>query len=254
MSRPTSSRSQRSPDSRSSTSIPGDEATSSGFLPLPPHLLERSNRLTDGTPAGRTVHRPATLSDERITRKGYVMSRAVAFTTVAVVTLGLAAAGMAAAKPWQWTTAQARAAITAQGDDIYVSQDGYFLPRDLESISCRGRGRHVAGRFTSFRCPARFEKSERAVVWAKTRRAGGICWSTISLAAVPSGCLAAGRRARGSGADAFRAITQKVGMPSGSFRCVANGLGFYSCAWTTGGVEQKATVVFSPRPVVRVLS
>lgn len=178
----------------------------------------------------------------------------------ATLALGAAAATAAAAepKPYQWTPSQAVAAIRAQGDELYVDQER-FLPRDLVSLTCRGKGKAMAGRFTSFRCAATFEPSGspdtvlieyRATFTARTRRAGGLCWST---AVVPSACLAAGRRARGSVAKAYRAMVQKIGTLNHSLYCLANGAGFYSCSWMTADTAHHGSVVFSPTPVVRVI-
>jgi hypothetical protein len=178
----------------------------------------------------------------------------------ATVVLGAAAASAAAVepKPYQWTPSQAVAAIRAQGEELYVEQER-FLPRDLVSLTCRGTGKRVAGRFTSFRCPATFEPSGspdtvlieyRATFTARTRKAGGLCWST---AVVPSACLAPGERARGSVAKAHRAMVQKLGTLNHSFYCVANGAGFYTCSWMTADKAHHGTVVFSPTPVVRVI-
>jgi hypothetical protein len=175
--------------------------------------------------------------------------------------LTITATASAATKPWQWTPAQAATAIRSQGDEVYVEPER-FLPRDLVTISCRGLGKRIAGRFVAFRCPAHFEDGgsftqpveNRAMIWAKTRRAGGLCWSTTSLAAVPSGCLTQGMRAKGSVRDAFRAMVQQVGTLNHSFRCVANGSGFFSCSWMTAEVVHRGIVVFAPKPVARVLS
>jgi hypothetical protein len=178
----------------------------------------------------------------------------------ATLALGAAAATAAAVepKPYQWTPPQAAAAIRAQGEELYVEQER-FLPRDLVSLICRGAGKGVAGRFTSFRCAATFEPSGsadtvlveyRATFTARTRKAGGLCWST---AVIPSACLAPGRRARGSVARAQRAMVQKFGTLDQSFYCIANGAGFYSCSWMTAEKAHHGTVVFSSTPVVRVI-
>jgi hypothetical protein len=152
-------------------------------------------------------------------------------------------------KPYQWTTAQAVAAINAQGDDIYMNE--HFIEQDLDSVTCRGLSKAGPGRFVSFRCAAVFDGS-RVNLFAKTRRAGGMCWSTASLAAVPKPCLAAGVRKRGTSSAAKSAMTATVGKRL--FRCLAGGFGFYECVWQDGVTPKQGTVVFSPAPVVKVLS
>lgn len=180
-------------------------------------------------------------------------------TIIATFLLAFTASALAA-QPYQWTPAQAAAEIRTHGEELYVEPE-YKLPKDLIAVTCRGSGRRLAGgRFVAFRCPARFEGTTLrapdnwAIIWAKTRKAGGLCWSTVSMATVPSGCLASGARARGSVDDAFRAMVQKVGTVNHSFRCVANGAGFFSCEWWTGTDVHRGTVVFVPRAIVRVLS
>jgi hypothetical protein len=178
----------------------------------------------------------------------------------AALALGAATTTAAAVKPkpYQWTASQAVAAIRAHGKELYVEQER-FLPRDLVSLTCRGTGKSVAGRFTSFRCAATFEpsgspdtvlKEYRATFTVRTRKAGGLCWST---AVIPSACLAPGKRARGSVAQAYRAMAPKVGTLDQSFYCLANGAGFYSCSWMTAERAHHGTVVFSPSPVARVI-
>jgi hypothetical protein len=162
-------------------------------------------------------------------------------------------------KPWQWTTAQASAAIRVQGNAIWIDPER-SLTAALKSVTCRGTSKRVAGRFVAFRCPAIFDgrgtlafprPDPRVIIIAKTRRAGGLCWSTTSL--VPSGCLTGGTRAQGSVAEAFRAMVQVVGTLNHDFNCLSNGAGFYTCSWMTAQVVHRGTVVFTPNPIVKVL-
>lgn len=162
--------------------------------------------------------------------------------------LPVAAQG-ATPKPWQWTPTQATAAIRAQGDDIYMNE--HSIEIDLSSVTCRGMSKAGVGRFVSFRCAAVFEQA-RVTLYAKTRRAGGMCWSTRSLATVPPACLAQGARKRGTSLAAKRAMTEVVGQRL--FRCLAGGFGFYACVWQDGVTPMSGTVTFSPGPVVKVLS
>ena len=130
----------------------------------------------------------------------------------------------------------------------------------MVGVSCRGLGKRIAGRFVAFRCAIDFDGGASpdldTPVWAKTRRAGGLCWSTQSLALVPSGCLAPGKRAKGTLSAAYAAFRTVVKVSPVSAGCVANGAGFYSCFWTEGAggsIDHRATVIFSPTPVVKVL-
>lgn len=185
--------------------------------------------------------------------------------------LSLAAAQLSVAatrpQPYQWTPAQAAAAIKADGKGIFaVPNTGQRVA--VVATTCRGVGTRVAGRFTKFRCPTVFEPSgpegqeqeNRATIWAKTRKSGGLCWSLESLAAVPSGCLGSGPRARGSTDNATLQLrlwlARKYGGPSpwqGDVRCNASGSGFYLCTFAGGPITGSASVKFTtPRSVVVV--
>lgn len=158
-------------------------------------------------------------------------------------------------KPYWWTPAQAVAGIRVYGEEMYVEPER-GVQRDLVSVSCRGTGKKMAGRFLTFRCPASFQGTAaipayRAVVFAKTRRAGGICFAT--KLPIPSGCFAPGVRAKGSLTEAFRAVVTKVGHPSQDFSALAHGAGFYSWTWLSGDVAHRGTVTFKPKPVVVVV-
>lgn len=164
---------------------------------------------------------------------------------VALLALTFTSLAAAQAKPYQWTPAQAKAAIIAYGDEL-----------ELVRVTCRGTGRRAAGRFTTFRCAATIEGSAtdpatRKMLYAKTRPAGGLCWSTRTV--VPSGCLAPGKRAKGSLTEVARAVYQKFGPPAQTFSVTVHGSGFYSWTWVSGDVTRTGAVVFSPRPVVRML-
>lgn len=149
---------------------------------------------------------------------------------------------LAASKPWQWTTAQAAAAISAKGDELRN-------PSDFVSARCRGVTKASPGRFTSFRCTAVLEDGS-VVLNAKTRRAGGLCWAEGK---VPSGCLAPGARGSGSLSAVARAVYAKLGAPAQTFSATAHGSGFYSWAWVSGDSQRQGTVTFSPAPVLREL-
>lgn len=159
-------------------------------------------------------------------------------------------------RPYQWTTAQASAALMRQAEDFYYEVG--VESHDITTARCRGTGKAVQRRFVSFICIAAAPRGISDPVLnlrvpAKTRRAGGLCWA-VAPAPIPSGCLAAGRRGVGSSDDAFRAVVTKVGPMNFNSRCWPNGAGFYSCTWETTGVVHRATVVFAPAPVVKVLS
>lgn len=159
-------------------------------------------------------------------------------------------------KPWQWTTAQASSALMRQAEDFYVVSE---QDRDLLRATCRGKGKPVQRRFVAFACTAGVSGSiaEGTInlrVNAKTRRAGGLCWAVVP-APIPSNCLAPGRRGEGSARDAWAAAYRVIddrNVQNGG--CVPHGAGFFSCSWTTATGPHRGSVVFSPQPVVRVLS
>lgn len=173
-----------------------------------------------------------------------------ALCLVLVLTITAAGTATAAVKPWQWTTVQASSALMRQSEDFYYEVG--VESHDITSARCRGTGKAVQRRFVSFVCTAVTQEMTLRVT-AKTRRAGGLCWA-VAPAPIPSGCLAPGKRGVGSADDAYRAAVAKVGPMNFNSRCWPNGSGFYSCTWQTGEVVHRAVVVFSPSPVVRVLS
>lgn len=165
-------------------------------------------------------------------------------------------------KPYQWTTAQASAAIMRQSEDFYVDYfdefGGQSLPRDLTAAQCRGTGKAVQRHFVAFKCTVSVQRGIAVPllsvsVIAKTRKAGGLCWA-VPPQPIPSGCLAPGKRGEGSVRDAFVAIARQVGTMNQNFRCWPNGAGFFSCHWSDAGGIHRGTVVFSPAPVVKIIS
>jgi len=187
---------------------------------------------------------------------------------VAVIALSLAVAQLASGatkpKPYQWTPAQARAAIMTYADDLYDDFVSGHPNRDALASMCRGLGKRVAGRFVSFRCAARIAKigmfipEQTVILFAKTRRTGGLCWNEGSLGAVPSRCLAAGPRAKGSPDEAVLALRRWLPTKYGGgpalwqqrVDCGPHGSGFYLCSWE-GEPSGGASVTFTePRHTV----
>jgi hypothetical protein len=193
--------------------------------PGPPSPLERDDDST-------------TLTGRRMTMR-YVL----ALGALAAMAAGVMSATAATPKPHQWTTAQAAAAIRAYGDELAA-------PRDLVSVTCRGIGKPAARRFVTFRCRVTLEDG-RLLLNAKTRRAGGLCFAT---GVVPSGCLAPGKRAKGSLTEVARAVYAKYGAPAQTFTATAHGSGFYSWTWVSGAETHRGTVKFAPQPVVKIQS
>lgn len=93
-------------------------------------------------------------------------------------------------KPWQWTPAEASGASVAAKLKLEMVQGFY----SVRAAKCRGTGKAVAGRFSSFKCAATLRgwkatyPTQRTTVSAKVRRvgAGQVC---ASLSAIPAGCL-----------------------------------------------------------------
>lgn len=153
-------------------------------------------------------------------------------------------------KPYQWKTPQARAAILAKSPELYRDNKGES--QSLVKLACHGTGKVVMHRFTSFRCAAAFTGGASGVIVAKTRRAGGLCWSLT--ATVPGACLAGGERAAGSMREAFLSWRSSLTVSPAYTACVASGIGFYSCWWSDTVTMHRGTVVFSPAPRVKMLS
>ena len=129
------------------------------------------------------------------------MVRVVLFigATVAVWLLAAASTSLAAPtstaavkpKPWQRSTAQAAAKVDG-------SSRFYEGIRSFGKSSCRGLGKQVARRYTSFTCTfsAQGRLSDPAVTkqaWLRVRPAGqgGACISLVGLAQINPACLTA---------------------------------------------------------------
>lgn len=148
--------------------------------------------------------------------------------------------------------AQVTSALMRQSEGFHVIEG---QSEDLASARCRGT-RRASGRFVAFTCTGTvavgFEKLAVRIA-ARTRRAGGVCWA-VAPAAIPSGCLAPGKRGEGSSDDAFRAAVRVVGNTNQNFRCIPHGSGFFSCTWEDASGLHRGTVTFKPAPAVRVIS
>ena len=191
---------------------------------------------------------------------------ALAVAALAIPALASAAPADTAAlpKPYQWTTAQANAALMAQSEDFYIEEleIGKPVDRDLLSVRCRGTGNAVQRRFVASTCAASYEQRgddmpHAVVVNARTRKAGGLCWS-VAPEAIPSGCLAPGiRDGKGSVQDAFLRISiheRLIGKGRVQFRGATHGAGFFTVWWENASGAHTGTVTFGgPQPVVRVL-
>lgn len=176
--------------------------------------------------------------------------RAICVGLLMTSLLAVTETGYAALRPYQWTTKQAATAIRAQGSYLYADERGQS--QGLVRLACKGRGKAVQHRYTGFRCAASFTGGAAGTITAKTRRAGGLCWSLT--ATVPGGCLASGDRAPGSIRDAFLAWRSALTVSPAYTVCVASGIGFYSCWWSDTVTVHRGTVVFSPAPKIRMLS
>lgn len=185
-----------------------------------------------------------------------ILRRMLTLCLVAIVAIGLVGTALAALKPYQWTTAQAAAAMMRQAEDFYVVAE---TTRELDKAVCRGKGKPVQRKFVVFTCTATVSGSiaEGPInlrVIARTRKAGGLCWA-VAPAPIPSGCFAPGRRTEGSSdaawAAAYRVIDDRYVQDG---RCLSHGAGFFTCSWTTADGVHRGTVVFARSPVVRVLS
>jgi hypothetical protein len=153
-------------------------------------------------------------------------------------------------KPYQWTTAQASAAIKQQSAYVYRDEQGN--QQSLVKLACRGTGKAVQRRYVAFRCTAKFTGAVTGTLVARTRKAGGLCWSLTST--VPGACLAAGTRVPGSIREAFLAWRGALTVSPAYTACVANGSGFYSCWWSDTVKTHRGYVVFSPSPRVKMRS
>jgi len=123
----------------------------------------------------------------------------------------------------------------------------------VKSARCRRAG------MNGFRCITTYSTggsvTEEVWLWVKPRRAGGLCVSPSGLRFVPPACLARGRRAKGSISDAYIAFRRKIrASPGKKGQCIGHGSGFYSCQLRDSTGLHRATVAFTPAPIVRVLS
>lgn len=123
----------------------------------------------------------------------------------------------------------------------------------VKSARCRKAG------MSGFRCITTYSTggsaSEEVWLWVKPRRAGGLCVSPSGLRFVPPACLARGPRAKGNISDAYSAFRRKIrASPRKKGECIGHGSGFYSCQVRDSTGLHRATVVFAPEPIVRVLS
>ena len=170
--------------------------------------------------------------------------RAVAIATL-VGFLALAMSAVAALTPQQ-----VGAALTAENPNVL----GIAFKRvTIKNTRCKEVGA------SGFRCITNYDTegvgTYEVWLWVKPRPAGGLCVSPSSLRWVPSGCLANGRRARGSISDAYSAFRRKIRVsPLKKGDCIGHGSGFYSCQVRDSSGLHRATVTFTPAAVVRVLS
>lgn len=171
-----------------------------------------------------------------------------------LATLLVGPAAAAATKPYQWTPQQASSALMRQAQDFYVDTTAH----DLMAAKCRGTGKRFGARYVAFLCTAGLkvglsDPTLSVRVAAKTRRAGGLCWS-ITPAAIPSGCLAAGVRGIGSTSRAWVAAYKAINDRNvGDGHCLAHGSGFFTCTWHQADGDHRGTVVFQPGPVFKLL-
>lgn len=183
----------------------------------------------------------------------------------AVGFLAFAATAQAGAPAFQWTPAQAA---------VKVGEASGVAPWGLErtGVACAGRGKSVGGRFVAFRCGFTYRTrgleptTESVRVWLRVRNAGNgaACMSTVSMAAVPKGCLRA-RAALGGVQDPGEplrgAIQNRInpgvgGLFQGLSRMECVGLdGWYRCSFGTDKFDGSAVVIYVRRgPLVRFTS
>lgn len=96
-------------------------------------------------------------------------------------------------KPWMWTPTKVAQRLVAIG---YIT--GNAGRQTITAVSCQGRSRPVAGRYTAFKCEATWPDVNMssgkggALVWVKLKQAGTgkICYSQGSFALIDPACLA----------------------------------------------------------------
>ncbi len=168
--------------------------------------------------------------------------RAVAIATLAG-SLAFAMSAVAALTPQQMSSA-----LAVENPNVLGTA---YNRATVKSARCREAGT------TGFRCITTYDTggfaTEEVWLWVKPRRAGGLCVSPSGLRLVPPACLARGRRAKGSIRDAYTAFRRKIPSPTKKGECIGHGSGFYSCQVEDGTGLHRATVTFTPAPVVRVL-
>ena len=170
--------------------------------------------------------------------------RVVAIATL-VGFLALAMSAVAALTPQQVSRA-----LAAENPNVLGTA---YTVATVKSARCRKAGTN------GFLCITTYNTgglaTEEVWLWVKPRRAGGLCVSPSGLRFVPPGCLARGRRAKGSISDAYSAFRRKIRVsPIKKGECIGHGSGFYSCQVRDGTGLHRATVTFAPAPIVRVLS
>ena len=121
----------------------------------------------------------------------------------------------------------------------------------------------MARRYVAFRCPATYTRkgtltqsegwTKSVTIDVKMRKVGkgSIC---AAIGAVPSACLAAGTRAKGTILDAYHAYRRTTQSSPMDDEIYAHGSGFYSVWWEDSTGRHTATITFKPAPVVKVLS
>jgi hypothetical protein len=168
---------------------------------------------------------------------------------VAIATLGgflvFAMSAVAALTPQEMSRA-----LAAENPNVLGTA---YNRATVKSARCREEGA------SGFRCITTYDTgglaTEEVWLWVKPRRAGGLCVSPSGPSLVPPACLARGRRARGSTRDAYTAFRRKVTVsPSKKGECIGYGSGFYACQVRDSAGLHRATVTFTPAPVVRVLT
>ena len=185
-----------------------------------------------------------------------------AFVVVATTT------GAAQQKPkaGQWTPAQAASAVVAAKLKLELPQGFY----SVKAATCRGTGKAMAGRFSSFTCAATLtgqkatSPTQRKTVFAKVRRvgAGQVC---ASLSTIPAGCLDPSGAPRATtftsanspGKALQRALAKRLGTSPSLWRttCLYWGAGYWTCDFGSASGKGGATVIVTTRgDVVKVTS
>jgi hypothetical protein len=179
-----------------------------------------------------------------------------AFASLSVV------ASAAAAQPWLWTPRQAASALKAQAPSVFAG----LAPFTVKATTCAGVSPATAGRYDAFACTQTLVRnglSSRHKAWLKVRHAGTgtACISRVSLAKIPSSCLAVAstggggtKMSKGSPAEAETAVRfamqrrmdpSKGGQWQGFTRLDCTGSnGLYQCAFGDD-ISGTATIYFT---------